>query len=91
MISGFEVVKAIESIGSRSGEPAVDMVIADCGVVSNGTGAMMAAKPAVDTAIADCIVCMTTHMRESQIGRLLSPQCGATLWLEHSSQCAPEL
>eukprot|EP00899_Mesostigma_viride_P015600 jgi/Mesvir1/24040/Mv10776-RA.1 len=34
VVDGFSVVKAIESVGSRSGETAEDVMIADCGVVA---------------------------------------------------------
>jgi len=37
VVSGYEVVKAIEAVGDRSGNPGADMMIADCGMVSNGT------------------------------------------------------
>lgn len=39
VVSGYSVVKAIEACGSRSGQTAVDVMIADCGVKSPGKGA----------------------------------------------------
>ncbi len=36
VVEGFEVVKAIESCGSRSGETAFDVMIADCGELPKG-------------------------------------------------------
>mmetsp|Transcript_10060 Transcript_10060/g.30115 ORF Transcript_10060/g.30115 Transcript_10060/m.30115 type:complete len:300 (+) Transcript_10060:88-987(+) len=38
VIEGYEVVKAIESVGSRGGATSMDVVVADCGVVGNGGG-----------------------------------------------------
>lgn len=35
VIDGYSVVKAIEAVGSRSGDTAEDVVIADCGVVAS--------------------------------------------------------
>ena len=37
--SGYEVVKAIEACGSRSGDTAFDVMIADCGQLNNGMAA----------------------------------------------------
>lgn len=39
VVSGYSVIKAIEACGSRSGQTAVDVMIADCGVKSPGKGA----------------------------------------------------
>ncbi|GLC43998.1 hypothetical protein PLESTB_000218300 [Pleodorina starrii] len=36
VVDGFEVVKAIEAVGSRSGETAFDVMIADCGELPAG-------------------------------------------------------
>jgi len=33
VIEGYSVVKAIESVGSRGGETAADVIIGDCGVI----------------------------------------------------------
>jgi peptidyl-prolyl isomerase F (cyclophilin D) len=35
-VDGFEVVKAVESCGSRSGETAYDVMIANCGQLPKG-------------------------------------------------------
>lgn len=36
MVEGYNVVKAIESCGSRSGDTAFDVMIADCGQLEGG-------------------------------------------------------
>jgi cyclophilin family peptidyl-prolyl cis-trans isomerase len=39
VLDGFSVVKAIESVGSRTGEPAYDVMINECGQLKDGAGA----------------------------------------------------
>ncbi|KAL4431283.1 hypothetical protein ABPG75_006539 [Micractinium tetrahymenae] len=39
VLSGYNVIKAIEACGNRSGQTAFDVMIADCGVKSPGKGA----------------------------------------------------
>lgn len=36
VVEGFEVVKAIEACGSRSGETSFDVMISDCGQLPKG-------------------------------------------------------
>lgn len=36
VVEGYEVVKAVEACGSRSGETAFDVMIADCGQLPKG-------------------------------------------------------
>lgn len=38
VVEGYEVVKAVEACGSRSGETAFDVMIADCGQLAPGEG-----------------------------------------------------
>lgn len=38
VVEGMSVVKAIESVGSRGGETAADVIIGDCGVVASARG-----------------------------------------------------
>jgi hypothetical protein len=38
VVEGFEVVKAIEGCGSRSGETAYDVMVAGCGQLPKGEG-----------------------------------------------------
>ena len=38
VVEGYEVVKAIETCGSRSGETAFDVMVADCGELPAGEG-----------------------------------------------------
>lgn len=40
-LTGYEVVKAIEACGSRSGDTAFDIMIADCGQLNNGVPCSM--------------------------------------------------
>ena len=37
VVEGMSVVKAIESVGSRSGETAADVIIGDCGVIASAS------------------------------------------------------
>jgi peptidyl-prolyl isomerase F (cyclophilin D) len=39
VVEGFEVVKAVEACGSRSGETAYDVMIQDCGELGGSSGA----------------------------------------------------
>ena len=51
VISGFEVVKAMEACGARSGETSFDVMIASSGVLKPGSGASPAQaclKPTTD-------------------------------------------
>jgi hypothetical protein len=36
VVDGFEVVKAIETVGSRSGATSYEVVVADCGSLPKG-------------------------------------------------------
>jgi peptidyl-prolyl isomerase F (cyclophilin D) len=36
VVEGYEVVKAVEACGSRGGETAADVMIADCGLLKPG-------------------------------------------------------
>ncbi len=36
VVEGYEVVKAAEACGSRSGDTSVDIMIGDCGVLPSG-------------------------------------------------------
>jgi peptidyl-prolyl isomerase F (cyclophilin D) len=38
VLEGFEVVKAVEACGSRSGETAYDVMVAGCGQLPKGEG-----------------------------------------------------
>jgi peptidyl-prolyl isomerase F (cyclophilin D) len=38
VVEGFEIVKAIEGCGSRSGETAYDVMVAGCGQLRKGEG-----------------------------------------------------
>ena len=52
VVEGYSVVKAIESVGSRGGETAADVIIGDCGVVkpsassTSSTSSTTTKKPA---------------------------------------------
>lgn len=54
VVEGYSVVKAIESVGSRGGETAADVIIGDCGIVkasaSSSTTSATTKKPAARTA-----------------------------------------
>ena len=55
VVEGYSVVKAIESVGSRGGETAADVIIGDCGIVkasasSSTTTSATTKKPAARTA-----------------------------------------
>ena len=38
VLSGYEVVKAVEMCGSRSGATSVDIIVSDCGEVTKAAG-----------------------------------------------------
>ncbi|GIL93356.1 hypothetical protein Vretifemale_20762 [Volvox reticuliferus] len=44
VVDGFEVVKAIEACGSRSGETSFDVMVADCGVLPSGSAKAAASR-----------------------------------------------
>jgi cyclophilin family peptidyl-prolyl cis-trans isomerase len=46
VVEGYEVVRAIESVGSRTGETAYDVMIASCGELPR-TGVCRAPQPRV--------------------------------------------
>ena len=54
VIDGFPVVKAVEAVGSGTGETAYDVMIAECGELSKAQGAC--ALPCVDL-LCVCVRC----------------------------------
>lgn len=84
VVSGYSVIKAIEACGSRSGQTAADVMIADCGVKSPGKGAtattaslqpaQAAPRPAA-TAAAPCRAArvLQQQRRVALAGRALAP------------------
>ncbi|EIE25709.1 hypothetical protein COCSUDRAFT_12651 [Coccomyxa subellipsoidea C-169] len=45
VVEGYEVVKAAEACGSRSGQTSFDVVIGDCGIVAAASGATIGSVP----------------------------------------------
>jgi peptidyl-prolyl isomerase F (cyclophilin D) len=49
VVEGYSVVKAIESVGSRGGETAADVIIGDCGIIKASASSTSATSATTTT------------------------------------------